>query len=339
MTESWPTLTDHDILATRGPKDATDPWQPVTSFIEPERQADGRVLDVVTLFLANRECSFRCLYCDLWKHTLDKPTPRGAVPQQIDVAFERLPAEDLAKACVIKLYNSGNFFDAAAIPPSDWPAIADRVRRFERVIVENHPLLIDDRALRLRDLIGTKLEVAMGLETVHPEVLPRMNKRMTLGDFEKAARFLTEHDIAVRAFVLLRPPFLSEAEGIEWAMKSIEFAFDVSVNCCSIIPTRSGNGALNQLQSDGWFSEPRLASLEEVTERCLAFQRGRVFADVWDAERFADCSACASARIERLRTMNLMQTVPPRIECDCGKYFVSAVVASMATRGSRVDWQ
>ena len=262
MPQLWPTLTDRDVLAARGPKDATDPWQPVTSFIEPERQADGRVLDVATLFLANRECPFRCVYCDLWKHTLDEPTPRGAIPAQIDAAFGQFPAEQLAKARVLKLYNSGNFFDAAAIPPTDWPAIAERVQRFERVIVENHPLLIDDRALRFRDLIGRQLEVAMGLETVHPDVLPRLNKRMTLDDFAKAARFLTANDIAVRVFVLLRPPFLSEAEGIEWAIKSVAFAFDVGVNCCAVIPTRSGNGVLNQWQADGWFSEPRLASLE-----------------------------------------------------------------------------
>ncbi len=317
MTATWPILTDRDVLAARGPKAATDPWRPVTSFIEPERQADGRVLDVVTLFLANRECPFRCVYCDLWKHTLDEPTPQGAVSAQIDVAFVQLPTEQLANANVIKLYNSGNFFDAAAIPPIDWPAIADRVRRFDRIIVENHPLLIDDRAVRFRDLIGKPLEVAMGLETVHPDVLPRLNKRMTLDDFTKAARFLTSNNIAVRAFVLLRPPFLSESEGIEWAIKSIEFASDVGVNCCAVIPTRSGNGVMNQWQADGWFNEPRLRSLEEVAETCLAFQRGRVFADVWDAVRFAECPICAASRIERLRTMNLTQTVPPPIPCEC----------------------
>ena len=88
-------MTDRDILAARGPKQPVDPWQPLGALIEPERQADGQVHDVVTLFLANRECRFRCVFCDLWKHTLDEPTPAGAVPRQIDVAFERLPAEPL----------------------------------------------------------------------------------------------------------------------------------------------------------------------------------------------------------------------------------------------------
>lgn len=309
-----PTLTDREIHAARGPKEPVDPWQPIAAFVEPERQADGRVLDVATIFLANRECPFRCVYCDLWRHTLDEPTPAGAIPRQIDIALERLPP-----ASVVKLYNSGNFFDSAAIPPLDWPAIADRVRRFERVIVENHPLLTDERVLRFQEQLGTPLEVAMGLETAHPDVLARMNKRMTLDDFTRATRLLVEHDIAVRAFVLLRPPFLSESEGIEWALKSIDFAFDSGTTCVSVIATRAGNGAMDRLQSEGWFTSPKLSSLEQVLSAGIQSGRGRVFADTWDVARFADCSRCAAARVERLRQMNLSQTILPQVICDCGR--------------------
>lgn len=306
-------LTDVDVLAARGPKASVDPWQPIASFVEPERQADGRICDVATIFLANRECPFRCVYCDLWRNTLDEPTPRGAVPAQIDLALK----DCRPVPSVVKLYNSGNFFDAAAIPPEDWPEIAGRIRHFERVIVENHPLLIDDRCLRFQELLseGVELEVAMGLETVHPDVLARMNKRMTLDDYQRAARFLVEHGIAVRAFVLLRPPFLSEAEGIEWALRSITFAFDCGATCVSVIPTRAGNGVMERLQAEGVFSSPKLSSLEHVLATGIEMQRGRVFADTWDAARFADCETCATERIERLRQMNLSQTIRPAVKC------------------------
>jgi hypothetical protein len=55
-----------------------------------------------------------------------------------------------------------------------------------------------------------------------------------------------------------------------------------------------------------------------VLERGLRLGRGRVFADLWDAERCAECPRCAGARIERVRRMNLLQKVLPAVECECG---------------------
>ena len=192
--------------------------------------------------------------CDLWKNTTDTRVPEGAIPRQIDYALSRLPSAEH-----IKLYNSGNFFDGQAIPRADYAAIAERVKHFETVIVENHPKLCSDECLRFRDLIDTHLEVALGLETIHPEVLPRLNKQMTAADFAEAAEFFVRNEITVRTFLLLKPPFLTEQKGIDWAVKSTEFAFSAGAGCCAIIPTRAGNGIMEQLQSQGEFSPPKLS--------------------------------------------------------------------------------
>jgi radical SAM enzyme (TIGR01210 family) len=244
--------------------------------------------------------------------TTDDPVPPGAIPTQIDRALARLPA-----AQQVKLYNSGNFFDPLAIPPEDYAAIAQRLRGFDNVIVENHPRMCTSDCLRFRDLLKTGLEVALGLETVHAEALAALNKRMTVGDFDRAARFLRDEGIAVRAFILLRLPLLSEEEGIHWALASVVHAFDAGADCCSIIPTRAGNGIMERLARDGLFAPPQLASLERVLEEGIALRRGRVFVDLWDAQRLAACSRCGPERIERLRQMNLCQQVLPQIDCDC----------------------
>lgn len=147
---------------TRTPTlDPTRPWQ---FFAEEERSSSGEILAVNTLFLTNRECPWKCVMCDLWQNTLTETVPVGAIPAQIEFALARLPP-----ARVVKLYNSGSFFDPRAVPVADYPAIASLLGRFERVIVECHPALIGDPCLRFRDLISARLEVAMGLETVHPE--------------------------------------------------------------------------------------------------------------------------------------------------------------------------
>jgi radical SAM enzyme (TIGR01210 family) len=307
-----PRFSDRQILAARGSKTSVDSRQPYAFLVEPECSAGGHVEDVATLFLTNRECPYRCLMCDLWRHTTDTRVPSGAIPQQIDYALARLPA-----ARHIKLYNSGNFFDHQAIPPEDYAAIADRVRAFETVIVENHPQLCGDGCLRFRDLLDGQLEIALGLETVHEQVLERLNKRMTLRDYERAVAFLRDHDIRVRTFILLRPPFLDEQQGVEWCLRSLQFAFDLGVACCAVIPTRAGNGILEQLAEQGHFASPGMSSMERVLEAGLRLQRGRVFMDLWDCERFYSCDRCGPPRRTRLHAMNLSQSVLPAVTCDC----------------------
>ena len=307
-------ISDREILDARPARNSLRVDRPYEFLVELERGADGLVEDIATIFLTNRECPFTCLMCDLWKNTTVESVQVGAIPRQIDDALERLP-----KAQHVKLYNSGNFFDAKAIPKEDWPAIVDRVRGFKSVIVENHPKLCGDGCLEFRDMLAAhdvELEIALGLETVHPKVLPRLNKQMTTDDFSQAANWLRSEGIRLRTFVLLRPPFLTEEEGIEWAMRSIEFAFEAGVSCCSVVPTRAGNGIMDQLEFEGLFASPQLSSMEIVQERGIQLSAGRVFMDTWDAQKFATCSACSTPRIQRIADMNISQQITSRIACE-----------------------
>lgn len=299
------------VAARRGPRRALDPFRAYAAFVEPEADGTGGEVPVATIFLTNRECPFRCVMCDLWKDTLAETVPPGAIPAQIRGALAELPP-----ARWVKLYNAGSFFDPRAIPPAEYAEIAGLLVGFERVIVECHPAFLGRRAEAFRALLppAVGLEVAVGLETAHPEVLARLNKGMTLDDFRAGVAWLAARGLPTRAFLLVRPLWLSEAEGVEWACRSLDFAFDCGVETCVLIPTRGGNGAMEALAAAGEFGPPRLASVEAALEHGLRAGR-RVFADLWDAERFADCPACGPARIARLRAMNRTQQPAPAVEC------------------------
>ncbi|MEX2347318.1 MAG: hypothetical protein WD604_16970 [Balneolaceae bacterium] len=308
-----PHITSQNITEARPPKVVMDPFRPHFFLNEQEVQSDGQLHSVNTIFLTNKECSFKCVMCDLWRHTLNEPTPAGAIPKQIEFALEHLPQAD-----VVKLYNSGNFFDGKAIPKTDYKDIADLLSGYEHVVVENHPKLIGPFILEFRDLLNGTLEIAMGLETIHPDVLPRLNKQITTENFQAAAEFLTSENITSRAFILLNPPFLTNPlENIEWCLKSVEFAFDTGVSTCSVIPTRDGNGIMEQLRESGDYVPPKLSALEEVFDRALQLNKGRVFCDIWDLEKFSDCENCFTERKNRLHRMNLEQVVLPEINCGC----------------------
>jgi hypothetical protein len=294
---------DQWILAQRPPRETLDPLKPHAFLVEDEASSGGDIVSVATIFLTNRECPWRCVMCDLWRHALTTSVAAGAIPAQIDFALTQLQP-----ARYLKLYNSGSYFDSRAIPLEDHQAIAERANRFERLIVECHPALVGENCLRFRDRLKGRFEIAMGLETVHPDILPRLNKRMTLELFSRAASFLRAHDIDLRVFILVNPPFMPHGEALHWAERSLDFAFDCGATAATLIPTRGGNGAIDTLAADGQFSPARLDTLEAAVSYGLITKRGRVFADLWDAKKLSACPLCFPARIGRLHRMNLAQS-------------------------------
>lgn len=311
---------DDWILSQRPQRNVLNPNEPYAFFVEGECGAGGEVERVATIFLTNRECPFRCTMCDLWRNTLTESVPVGAIPEQINFALNRL-----GPASSVKLYNSGSFFDPRAIPPEDYEAIAARVRGFDRVIVECHPGFVGKRCVAFRDLLEQRLEVAMGLETVHPEVLEKLNKRMTLGQFGAAASFLRHHGIDLRVFILVQPPFVRKEESLHWAKRSLDFAFDCGATAVTLIPTRGGNGAIEALAKVGRFVSPELETLEDAAKYGLGLRRGRVFTDLWELNRGGECQGCFETRVQRLRNLNLQQTFAPAVDCaSCGRQYREA---------------
>jgi radical SAM enzyme (TIGR01210 family) len=307
-------ISDSWIMSCRGEKNKVDPERPYSWIVEKEISSSGIVEDVLTIFLTNRECPFHCLMCDLWKNTIDYTLPEGKVSGQIEWVLNQAPAVKH-----VKLYNSGSFFDPGAIPFREHQRIGALLNGFQTVIVESHPAFIGEKCLEFRDATGADLQVAIGLECVNTKILEKLNKRMTLDDFTESVNFLLHNDIFTRAFILLRPPFLTEPEGIFWAERSIDFAFDAGAECCVIIPVRGGIGAMEKLAERSLFSPPEIRSLEKVLEYGIEKQAGRVFADTWDLKLFSMCDLCHTARTNRIAEMNLLQRILPEVICKCNK--------------------
>lgn len=316
------TARDRFVLDLRPSRPAHDPWTLQGLSVEDERTADGRIAATATVFLTGRECPWRCMMCDLWRYTIPDDTTRGAIPAQVAAARERLDRESPAVS-QIKLYNAGSFFDPRAVPDADYADVAASLRGLQRVVVESHPALIGDRVDRWLDALGAAspkapaLEIAMGLETAHPEALDRLHKRMTLDQFAGAAEAVRERGATVRAFVLMAPPFIPAAAQDEWLLRSVDFAFEAGASVVTLIPTRGGNGALERLSDEGLFRPPTIGAIERSADAALARTRarGRLFVDIWDLERFSSCSECVGDRRARLHTMNLEQRVVPRVAC------------------------
>jgi radical SAM enzyme (TIGR01210 family) len=307
---------DQEIRNLRPPKEYVDPYRAHGSLVEDERRPDGTTERTLTVFLAGAECPFTCTFCDLWRWTIDGPTPPGALTRQLESVLQALDGRVPDR---LKIYNASNFFDRRAVPAEDVSGIARLATPFAAVTVESHASTIGPKTLAFARQIGGRLEVATGLETIHPVAVAHLNKRLELARFDSAAAFLAASGVDLRVFVLLGAPYVGGEESVAWTVRTVAYAVERGAAVVSIIPVRGGNGELERLQALGLFTPPTLVQLEEAVDLCLRFTGAVVTADLWDVNRLTSCESCAPERIERLRHINATGRAQPRIACTvCG---------------------
>jgi len=304
--------TDRRIRSLRPPKRAVDPYVAHGSLIEEERRPDGTRERALTIFLAGAECPFTCSFCDLWQWTIDGPTPPGAFARQVEDLLKTLETPLPHR---VKLYNASNFFDVRAVPEDDLTRLPELLQGFRGVTVESHASTIGSRSIAFARQLAGRLEVAMGLETIHPLAAAQLNKKLDLARFDSAARLLIDHGMDLRVFVLLGAPFVPAAESVDWTVRTVEYAVERGAAVVSIIPVRGGNGEMERLESLGAFTRPTLTQLETALDRCISMRPSVVTADLWDAALLPGCSECKVDRIDRLAKMNASGCVEPPVAC------------------------
>ena len=219
----------------------------------------------------------------------------------------------------MKLYNAGSFFDPRAVPEADYDGVAVALAGLSRVIVESHPALVgprvDDcsvRSIAHHPTAGRPaLEVAMGLETAHPEALDRLNKRFTLERSRRPPRALDARGVALRVFLLISPPFVPPDEQDAWLLRSIDAAFDCGASVVSLVPDAPGNGAMEALAATGAFARAgarRHRAQLRAGASPRAGPRPRLRRPL-GPRAVRRLPACFDARRERLHAMNLEQRV------------------------------
>ena len=171
---------DDRIRSLRPPRARVDPYRAHATLSEKERRPDGTIEQCLTVFLAGAECPFACSFCDLWQWTIDGPTPSGALTAQLEQA---LASREGPMPNRVKLYNASNFFDPRAVPPADVVGIASLLSGAEAITVESHAATIGQRATDFARAIPGRLEVALGLESIHAVAMTirwRMRRRSRL---------------------------------------------------------------------------------------------------------------------------------------------------------------
>ena len=168
------------------------------------------------LILRTRGCSWaRCSMCGY--HGEAAAASVEDLLHQFGTALGRQRGENIAK-----VYTSGSFLDESEVPPElRRQLLAELSGGFKRVVIESRPEYVTEPAVREALSACPGLEIAMGLESASPRVLSHsVRKGFWFADFEKRATLVRRLGGRVRAYLLLKPPFLSEREALEDAVAS-----------------------------------------------------------------------------------------------------------------------
>jgi radical SAM enzyme (TIGR01210 family) len=197
---------------------------------------------------------------------------REALMDQIDVCLEhereQIEAGETDGKCgLIKIYTSGSFLDEREVGAETRRAIAETFADRERIVVESLPDFVEREKIEDFTEQGLDTDVAVGLETATDRVRHDcVNKYFDFEDFVEASEHAEAAGAGIKAYLLMKPPFLSESEAIEDMKYSVrkcaEYAHTVSMN-----PTNVQRYTMvDELYFRDGYRPPWLWSVAEVLE-------------------------------------------------------------------------
>jgi len=256
-----------------------DPREPTRVWLDEDNTPDG-VRRSLTIILNTGGCRWAraggCTMCGYVAESVDGGTvAHEDLVAQLDAALaherDRVPAADDGEPSpLVKIYTSGSFLDEREVPAETRAAIADALAGRERVVLESLPDFVD--AGKLADFTdrGLSVDVAIGLETATDRVRHDcVNKYFDFVDFEAACAEAVAAGAGVKAYLLCKPPFLTEAEAVEDMVASVEACASVpGCHTVSMNPTNVQRFTMVEaLHRAGGYRPPWLWSVVEVLRR------------------------------------------------------------------------
>jgi radical SAM enzyme (TIGR01210 family) len=264
------------------------------------------VVTALNVIIPTRGCSWNnCTMCSYSLQAGEEPF-REEFMQLMERDFEKL-----------KIFTSGSFLDRTELPVSQRNDLLDMVkeRGVKELTIETRPEYVKEAPSVQKYLGDIVLEVALGLESSNDRILHYcINKGFLFEDFTRAVDTLKS--IKVKAYLLIKPPFLTEYEAIEDAVRSAHMIADM-VDVISFNPVAiHKKTVLEYLWRTKMYSPPWLWSVVEVLNRCRHLPLHIICHPVAVGTRrgVKNCRKCTSRVAEKIRTFSLTNE---EIDHDC----------------------
>ncbi len=313
----------------RARKDETyDPREPTRVWLDEDNTPDG-VYDSLTIILNTGGCRWAraggCTMCGYVAESVEGGTvAHEDLMAQVDKCLEHEAEEAEEPAGQVKIYTSGSFLDEREVPAETRRAIAETFADRDRIVVESLPDFVDREKVADFTEQGIETDIAIGLETATDRVRHDcINKYFDFAEFERAAEAAVEYDAGIKAYLLMKPAFLSEPEAIEDMVRSIERC--ASVEGCHTVSMNPTNIQRHTMVEDLYFSDgyrpPWLWSVAEVLESTAETDVIVVSDPVGHGSDRGphNCGECDDRVQRAIKDFNLRQdpTVFEQVSCEC----------------------
>ena len=231
--------------------------KPIAFWTKEERLIDKKGKEL-TIILRTKGCGWAlgenggCSMCGYIQDSCRENVSAEHIKNQFDYAL-KMKLEEIQSShdqFVIKIFNSGSFFDDGEIPVSTREYIyreIDKINNIKEVVVESRVEYISKGKLeKMKNSLKEKyIEVAIGLETINDHIRNHyINKGLLLEDFLKVVNICKELGIGIRVYLIFKPPFLNEQSAIEDCFLSLQKLVGLKVNTISINPVNIQRGTL-----------------------------------------------------------------------------------------------
>ncbi|MFX0148640.1 MAG: archaeosine biosynthesis radical SAM protein RaSEA [Candidatus Hodarchaeota archaeon] len=229
--------------------------KPITFWIKNDRLLNDRGKEF-TIILRTKGCSWAlsdsggCSMCGyINDSSLNQLTDENLM-NQVDYAFQSSEIRAKKDNYILKIFNSGSFFDESEISEEVRNYIYQKVLGCDNIkefVIESRIEHITKKKIAsLKEQLNNKyIELAFGLETVDDYIRNvYINKGMLFEDFKKVIGITKNSGIGVRTYLLFKPPFLNEQGAIDDCVKSIITLNNLGIDTISINPLNIQKGTL-----------------------------------------------------------------------------------------------
>jgi uncharacterized Fe-S cluster-containing MiaB family protein len=323
-----------------------DPNEPTRVWLDEDNTPDG-VRQSLTIILNTGGCRWAraggCTMCGYVAESVEGGSvSHERLMTQIEYCLEHEARRSDEPAELIKIYTSGSFLDEREVPAETRAAIAETFADRERIVVESLPDFVDREKLSEFTDRGLTTDVAIGLETASDRVRhDAINKYFDFTDFEEACaeaqaagtRRAPPDDqtesasqtagAGVKAYLLMKPPFLAEPDAVADMKRSIrecaavEGCHTVSMNPCNV----QRHTMVEELYHDGGYRPPWLWSVCDVLESTADVDAIVVSDPVGHGSDRGphNCGECDDIVQRAIKDFNLRQdpSVFEEVSCEC----------------------